>query len=186
MPETCTSAHLPYRGPFHVCWGPAPAPSRDTLRKTGVSKREKWRREKEADIPWFTQKANKAPDMGLALFTEATCALWMERRCRASSQLGFRSPGKKKWTQRASVLKGICLRKREKEKENVMGRPSLGETGLQLYFQKGLLYPELHISRSERYKVMQNQLNIPSVLPLTKPGHFLHNFPQTRFLCCVH
>ena len=77
-------------------------------------------------------------------------------------------------------------KKRERERRNVMGRPSLGETGLQLYFQKGLLYPELHISRSERYKVMQNQLNIPSVLPLTKPGHFLHNFPQTRFLCCVH
>ena len=47
---------------------------------------------------------------------------------------------------------------------------------LQLYFQKGLLYSELHISRSERYKVMQNQLNIPSVLPLSKPGHFLQSF----------
>ena len=31
-----------------------------------------------------------------------------------------------------------------------MGRPSLGEVGLQLYFQKELLYPELHISRSEK------------------------------------
>ena len=35
---------------------------------------------------------------------------------------------------------------------------------LQLYFQKELLYPELHISRSERCRVMQSQLNIPSVL----------------------
>ena len=57
---------------------------------------------------------------------------------------------------------------------------------LQLYFQKGLLYSELHISRSERYKVMQNQLNIPSVLPLSKPGHFLQSFSQTRVLCYVH
>ena len=30
-----------------------------------------------ADIPWFTQKANKVPDMGLALFTEASDALSM-------------------------------------------------------------------------------------------------------------
>ena len=37
----------------------------------------KSRREKEADIPWFTQKANKAPDTGLALFTEASGALSM-------------------------------------------------------------------------------------------------------------
>ena len=28
--------------------------------------------EKEADIPRFTQKANKAPGMGLALFTEVS------------------------------------------------------------------------------------------------------------------
>ena len=37
----------------------------------------KYRREKEADIPWFTQKANKAPDTGLALFTEASGTLSM-------------------------------------------------------------------------------------------------------------
>ena len=62
------------------------------------------------------------------------------------------------------------------ERENDTGRPSLGGKGLQLYFQKGLLYPELHISRTEIYKVMQSQLNIPSVLPLSKPGHFLHSY----------
>ena len=32
----------------------------------------------EADILWFTQKANKVPDKGLALFTEATGALSLE------------------------------------------------------------------------------------------------------------
>ena len=78
------------------CQGPAPAGSRDTLRMNGVSKRdESNRREKKADIPWFTQKANKAPDMGLALFTEASGALSMGRRCRAPSVEGLRSPGKK-------------------------------------------------------------------------------------------
>ena len=43
-------------------------------------------------------------------------------------------------------------------KRDDMGRPSLGEAGLQLYFQKELLYPELHISRSERCRVMQKVL----------------------------
>ena len=37
----------------------------------------KKRREKEADIPWFTQKANKAPGTGLALFMKASGALLM-------------------------------------------------------------------------------------------------------------
>ena len=37
----------------------------------------KQRREKEADILWFMQKANKVPDTGLALFTEASGALSM-------------------------------------------------------------------------------------------------------------
>ena len=67
-----------------------------------------------------------------------------------------------------------------------MGRPSLGEVGLQLYFQKELLYPELHISRSERYKVMQSQLNITSVSPSLGPGCFLHTFSFTRvFVLCT-
>ena len=37
------------------------------------------------------------------------------------------------------------------------GDQDLMKPGLQLYFQKELLYPELHISRSERYRVMQSQ-----------------------------
>ena len=41
------------------------------------SRRYESKEEKEADIPWFTQKANKAPGMGLALFTEASGALSM-------------------------------------------------------------------------------------------------------------
>ena len=52
------------------------------------------------------------------------------------------------------------------------GRPSLGEVGLQLYFQKELLYPELHISRSERCRVMQSQLKIPSVLTFIETRMF--------------
>ena len=48
----------------------------------GVGERESKRREKEADIFWFTRKANKAPDTGLVLFMEATGALSMEQRRR--------------------------------------------------------------------------------------------------------
>ena len=57
--------------------------------------KRKQRREKEADIPWFMQKANKAPGTGLALFTKASGAVSRGRRCRAPSQEGLRSPGRK-------------------------------------------------------------------------------------------
>jgi len=74
----------------------------------------------------------------------------MKRRHRAPSREGLRSPGKKVNSE------GLCTpgdqpeKRRERKRKNDAGRPSLGGTGLQLYFQKGLLYPELHISRSER------------------------------------
>ena len=41
------------------------------------------------------QKANKAPDTGLALFTEASGALSMEGTCKVPSREGLRSPGRK-------------------------------------------------------------------------------------------
>ena len=43
----------------------------------GPESTDKKAKEREADIPWFTQKANKAPDTGLALFMEASGALSM-------------------------------------------------------------------------------------------------------------
>jgi len=53
---------------------------------------------------------------------------------------------------------------RERERERMTrGDHALMKPGLLLYFQKELLYPELHISRSERYRVMQSQLNTTSV-----------------------
>ena len=40
------------------------------------AKEERYKGEKKRlDLPWFTQKANKVRDTGLALFTEATGAL---------------------------------------------------------------------------------------------------------------
>ena len=56
--------------------GPAPAGSRDTLRRNGVGERGKVKgKKKRLDLPWFTQKANKVCATRLALFTEATGAL---------------------------------------------------------------------------------------------------------------
>ena len=55
-------------------------------------------------------------------------------------------------------------KERERERERMTrGDQALMKPGLQLYFQKELLYPKLHISRSERYRVMRSQLNITSV-----------------------
>ena len=48
--------------------GPEPGGPESTIRSKG---------EKEADIPWFLQKANKAPGTGLALFTRASGTLLM-------------------------------------------------------------------------------------------------------------
>ena len=56
------------------------------------------------------------------------------------------------------------------------GDQALMQLGLSLYLQKELLYPKLHISRGERYRVTQSQLSITSVSPLSKPGHVLHSF----------
>ena len=81
---------------------------------------------------------------------------------------------------------GIQPEKRERERERERKKDTeiraLVKWDPQLYFQKGLLYPELHISRNERCRVIQSQLNIASVLPLSKPGHFLHTFSLTRVL----
>ena len=45
----------------------------------------------------------------------------------------------------------------QRRQMNDTGRPSFSERGLQLYFQKELLYPDLYIEGNERCKVMQSQ-----------------------------
>ena len=132
-----------------------------------------WMREEriEADIPWFTQKANKAPDKGLVLFTEAAGALSPEWRHRAPSSQNedterlfdrVLEAQAGKWMQRASVLQGLSLKKeregegereREREKKKRMidtGWLSFGERSPQLNFQKELLYLDLYIEGNER------------------------------------
>ena len=74
--NTGDTGSIPDLRRFHMCWGPAPAGSRGTLRITASAIRKvKKGGRKRLDLPWFTQKANKAPGMELALFTEAVGAL---------------------------------------------------------------------------------------------------------------
>ena len=78
--------------------------------------------------------------MGLALFTEATGALSMEWKCRALSQLGLRSLGRKVnseslWTS------GDQPEKRKRERENDTERPSSDEARSAALFSKGAFIP---------------------------------------------
>ena len=57
------------------CQGPAPVGSRESLRMMAPAIRKVKGERKRLDLPWFTQKGNKAPDTKLALFTEVTGAL---------------------------------------------------------------------------------------------------------------
>ena len=43
------------------CWGPTPAGSKGTLRMMASAIRKVKGERKRLDLPWFTQKANKAP-----------------------------------------------------------------------------------------------------------------------------
>ena len=76
----------------------------------------------EANIPWFTQKANKAPDKGLALFTEAAGALLLKWRHRAPSWSGLRSPGRKVKAESLCAPKDQPEKEREGEEERARER----------------------------------------------------------------
>ena len=141
----------------------------------------KKRREKEADSPWFTQKANKAPVQGLlcswrpqapSRWGEGTEHL-LERVLEARAR---------KWTQRASALQINLKTKREREGKNDTRRPSFGEQGLQLFFQKELLYLKLYIENNGRCRAMQGQQSRPS----RDQAFFLHTFPFTKVLGDLH
>ena len=110
--------------------GPLPGSSPSRIQgypqDDGIGERiAKWR-EQRLDLPWLTQKANKAPGMELALFTEAAGALlvgWGRRtpppwwRCRAPSWSGLRSPGKKVNSESPCAPRSHPERRTEREKE---------------------------------------------------------------------
>ena len=122
-----------------VCRGPAPAGSRGTLRMTALAIRKVKGERKRLDLPWFTQKANKAPGTELALFTEAAGALSVEWGCRmpsprwrrrAPSQSGLRSPGKKVNSESPCAPRSHPERRTEREKEKRKKRMTRGDQAL--------------------------------------------------------
>ena len=141
-----------FRGNYR---GPAPVGSRDSLKRMASVIRKVKGERKRLDLPWFTQKANKAPDSELALFTEAAGALsvgWGRRtpspwwRCRTPSQLGLRSPGKKVYSESPCIPSSHPERRTEREKEskgkkNDTGRPSSDEARSIALFSKGAFIP---------------------------------------------
>ena len=70
----------------------------------------------------------------------------------------------------------------EIEKKNDMGRPSFGEQGPQLYFQQGLLYPELHTEDNAAAKSLQSCPTLCDPIDSSPPGSALHGILQARTL----
>ena len=90
--------------------------------------------------------------MGLALFTEATGALSMERRHRAPSLQSVDAEHLLDWVLEARAKKvnseSLCAprnqlekREREKERKNDTGSPSSDEAGSAALFSKGAFIP---------------------------------------------
>ena len=108
------------------------------------------------------RKPVKPWDKELALFMEATGALPVSWGSEDAEHFPVQvlETQADKWTQRASMLQEISLKKRvreRKKKKKDTGWPSFGEQGPLLYFQKGLLYLNLYIEGNERCKVIQSQ-----------------------------
>ena len=81
----------------------------------------KKRREKEADIPWFTQKANKAPAQGLLCsWRPQAPSRWDESTEHLLERVSKAQTGK--WTQRTSALQRNSLRDRKRERERKKDR----------------------------------------------------------------
>ena len=111
-----------------------------------------------ADIPWFTQKANKASarDLHCSRRPQAPSRTTEGAPPWAPSRVSLRSLGRKVNSE------GLCTpgsqpeKERERErKKNDMGLPSFGEQGLQLYFHRELLYFKLYIENNGRCRIMQ-------------------------------
>ena len=122
----------------------------------GIGERiAKWR--ERLDLPWLTQKANKAPGTELALFTEAAGTLsvgwgcrtpppWWRRR--APSRLDLRSPGKKVNSGPLCAPRSHPERRTEREKERKGKKERHRETKLRwerpvTLFSKGTFIPWL-------------------------------------------
>jgi len=166
----------------------------------GIGKRiVKKGKRKRLDLPWFTQKANKAPCTELALFTEAAGALsvgWGCRmpppwwRCRVPSWSGLRSPGKKVNSESPCAPRSHPERRTEREKErkgkkNARGDQASVSEAYNFIFKRifyTLTCTKREMKDAKSYRVSPN---ITSVLSLSKPGFFLHTFPTNNVVYII-
>ena len=99
-----------------LCWGPLM--DRNLVVR---SQRLESKRQKEADIPWFMQRTNKALDTGPASLTKASGALSRGWRHKVPSQEGLRSPGRKVSTTGLHAPENQPEKEREREKQKRHG-----------------------------------------------------------------
>ena len=133
----------------------------------------------------------KFRDKKFALFTEATGALPVSWGSEDAERLPVQvlETWADKWTQGASVLQGISLKKRkEGERENDWH----GETKLlqwarpsSFIFERYLYTFFVHRGKWKMQGHTESAQNIPAVLPLSKPGFFLHTFPTNDVVYIV-
>ena len=127
------------------------------------------------------RKPRKPRDKELALFTEATGALPISRGSEDTERLPIQVLGTRadKWTQGASMLQGISLKKKVSERKKRHGVTKLLWVRPICYFLKRIFYTFTYTQREMKdarsYRVSPN---IPAVLPLSKPGFFLQTFPK--------
>ena len=80
--------------------------------------------EKEADIPWFMQKANEAPAWGLLCSRRPQAPSWWGKGAECLLKRVLEAWAGK-WTQRASALQGSSLKKRGRERKRKTRGPEL-------------------------------------------------------------
>ena len=106
--------------------------------------------------------------MGLALFTEASGALSMGWKCRALSQEGLRSPGRKLNSESLCAPGDQPEKRRERERENDSGRPSLGGTGSAALFTKRVFIP--WVTHFQKWKMQSHAESAQHYISLTFIG----------------
>ena len=113
------------------------------------------------------RKPIKPWDKKLTLFTEATGALPVSRGSEDAEHLPVQvlETQADRWMQRASMLQGISLKKRVREKKKErkktdMGWPSFFERGLLLYFQRGFYTLSCTLSKVKNAEATQHSISI--------------------------
>ena len=116
---------------------------------------------------------------------EASGALSMEWKCRVLSRGGLRSPGRKVNSE------GLCAprdqpEKEERERENDMGRPSLGGTGSAALFSKRAFIP--WVIHSQKWNMQGHTESAQHSISLTiiKTSLPFAYLSTSRVFCCVH